>query len=493
MGCVWSKPFRATFMTKGGYQDDDSILEDVEDVMLEEAVNELITKPPTQSEIMECSNVCRVNLRNFMEGLNLQLSFALPIEFALRCLCNAAICYTDSTDIGQWVGTLLRSDFRTLENGISVLRSKDLKTASDALEEVVGRVPLLIDLKEKDEKLYQNEAVHFQNLVYALSQSARDAFNSVEHSMDQIRAVELHCIALTLSAATGDRDVNIVRSDLGALMHKLFSLPRLQDDIQQVLQGKIRMLDSTTNVKARLTAAMYCLLHVEKFNLSNNLPFVYNEVIKPQFPLKTVLESGLLGSTSVKAIRASNEYSDQEMMVIEALMGTKEDIPALPPAVAPITTDAIEKVPADPILPADARRKLKRTDADIHQAVKDYYDDPVKAKEKWGDIRFWDTSDVTNMKELFRYMENFNEDISKWDVSKVTDMTCMFYYASSFNQDISKWDVSNVTNMNCMFCDASSFNQDIGKWDVSKVTNMSYMFNNAGAIAMTYDTSKFRK
>ena len=92
------------------------------------------------------------------------------------------------------------------------------------------------------------------------------------------------------------------------------------------------------------------------------------------------------------------------------------------------------------------------------------------------DISSWDTSNVTNMQDLFWGVTNFNQDIGTWDVSNVTNMMRIFDRAYKFNQDISGWDVSSVTNMKLMFYDARKFNQDIGAWDVSSVTNMEQMF-----------------
>ena len=88
----------------------------------------------------------------------------------------------------------------------------------------------------------------------------------------------------------------------------------------------------------------------------------------------------------------------------------------------------------------------------------------------------WDVSRVTDMSELFKEREYFNEDISQWNVSNVTNMAQMFYQAKSFNQPIGEWNVSNVTNMVSMFFGADSFNQPIGEWNVSNVTNMNGMF-----------------
>jgi surface protein len=93
-----------------------------------------------------------------------------------------------------------------------------------------------------------------------------------------------------------------------------------------------------------------------------------------------------------------------------------------------------------------------------------------------GDISEWDVSNVTNMKNMFRYSE-FNKDISKWNTGNVTHMDFMFSN-SKFNQKINSWNTKKVMSMSFMFSE-SIFNQDISKWDVSNVVRMSYMFNNS--------------
>ena len=113
----------------------------------------------------------------------------------------------------------------------------------------------------------------------------------------------------------------------------------------------------------------------------------------------------------------------------------------------------------------------------IREAVRLWRHHQAQATEKYNHINKWNTSQVTNMSELFRNYEEFNENISEWDVSHVTNMCFMFHNASSFNQDVSKWDVSNVTHMSYMFFYSSSFNQDVSKWDVSNVTHMSLCFD----------------
>ena len=89
------------------------------------------------------------------------------------------------------------------------------------------------------------------------------------------------------------------------------------------------------------------------------------------------------------------------------------------------------------------------TDANIKDAVAAWcYDEDTTT---YGHISEWDTSAVTDMSELFKYAESFNDDISKWNVSKVTNMGWMFNNAQAFNQPIGNWDVSNVTDMVGMF------------------------------------------
>lgn len=95
----------------------------------------------------------------------------------------------------------------------------------------------------------------------------------------------------------------------------------------------------------------------------------------------------------------------------------------------------------------------------------------------------WDTSNVTDMAQLFDGASAFNQDIGDWNTNNVTNMRFMFFNASSFNQDINthgdSWDTSNVTDMSSMFNGASAFNKDIGDWDTSNVTDMSDMFDGA--------------
>ena len=96
-------------------------------------------------------------------------------------------------------------------------------------------------------------------------------------------------------------------------------------------------------------------------------------------------------------------------------------------------------------------------------------------------INGWDVSNVTDMSLMFAEADAFNQALGGWDVSNVTDMSLMFWAAGAFNQDLSGWDVSNVTTMQSMFSGADAFNQDLSGWDVSNVMTMRFMFDGTDA------------
>jgi|GEM_PF-2100334 len=89
---------------------------------------------------------------------------------------------------------------------------------------------------------------------------------------------------------------------------------------------------------------------------------------------------------------------------------------------------------------------MKFNNETLRAAVKEWLDDESKAEKKYGHISDWDTSEVTDMSEMFARAESFNQPLEKWDVSQVTKMSDMFFAAKSFNQPLEKWDVSKVTD-----------------------------------------------
>ena len=118
---------------------------------------------------------------------------------------------------------------------------------------------------------------------------------------------------------------------------------------------------------------------------------------------------------------------------------------------------------------------------DLQTAVNIWINDNATALSTYGDINTWDTSQITDMSQLFDGKTTFNSDISNWNTGNVTNMSYMLRWCSEFKQNIGGWDTAKVTNMNSMFQGATAFNQDIGSWNTADVTNMSNMFQGARA------------
>ena len=98
------------------------------------------------------------------------------------------------------------------------------------------------------------------------------------------------------------------------------------------------------------------------------------------------------------------------------------------------------------------------------------------------DLNFIDTSEITDMSELFYELNISNIKIDEWDVRNVTDMHGMFAWCKDFNCDLSGWDVSNVTNMADMFNSCKEFKCDLSDWNVSNVVKHFSIFFNCDKI-----------
>lgn len=123
--------------------------------------------------------------------------------------------------------------------------------------------------------------------------------------------------------------------------------------------------------------------------------------------------------------------------------------------------------------------EIQLTNDNIHDCIYYYVRERNNARDRRfpeGPIGQWDVKQVTDMRDLFWRVPEFNENIEDWDVSNVTDMAGMFKNCEEFNQPLHKWNVSKVTDMDSMFLGCISFNQSLNGWDVSNVTNMTKMF-----------------
>jgi len=98
-------------------------------------------------------------------------------------------------------------------------------------------------------------------------------------------------------------------------------------------------------------------------------------------------------------------------------------------------------------------------------------------------LNSFNTSNVKNMGEMFRSTSSFNQSLSNFNTSNVIEINGMFNEAKMFNQPINTngpyWNTSNITNMRSVFQSAQIFNQSLSLWNTYKVTTMNTMFYNA--------------
>lgn len=109
------------------------------------------------------------------------------------------------------------------------------------------------------------------------------------------------------------------------------------------------------------------------------------------------------------------------------------------------------------------------------------------------DLSNFDTSQVTNMKEMFDGMRNLTTlDLSNFDTSQVTNMSWMFANMRSLTTlNLSNFDTSNVKLMYSMFCGMSSLiSLDLSSFDTSKVRDMQNMFSGISSLT-SLDLSNF--
>lgn len=108
-------------------------------------------------------------------------------------------------------------------------------------------------------------------------------------------------------------------------------------------------------------------------------------------------------------------------------------------------------------------------------------------------LEYLNTSEVTNMSDMFRGCENLKSiDVSHFNTSNVTDMSNMFVECKNIKVvDVSKFNTSKVNNMYSMFDDCRSLKSlDVSKFNTSNVTRMNYMFNYCKSLE-TIDVSNF--
>ena len=105
------------------------------------------------------------------------------------------------------------------------------------------------------------------------------------------------------------------------------------------------------------------------------------------------------------------------------------------------------------------------------------FHDSNMSNDDFGNIQYWDVSNVTNIQGMFFGCNNFNQPLNEWDVSNVTTLLGTFHSCTNFNQPLNKWNVSNVTDMYRTFYECTNFNQELNNWERSTSGDISTLSN----------------
>jgi probable HAF family extracellular repeat protein/surface protein len=137
--------------------------------------------------------------------------------------------------------------------------------------------------------------------------------------------------------------------------------------------------------------------------------------------------------------------------------------------------------------------KIPLTNSTFQTAINDWFSGPPTKDvviANYGQMTFWDVSQVTNMSNAFNSAPltglDANESVSNWNTANVTTMAGMFKSAVNFNGDLTynnatnAWNTGNVQDMTDMFNTGTAFEgTGLNTWDTHSLLLMPTMFSNA--------------
>lgn len=115
--------------------------------------------------------------------------------------------------------------------------------------------------------------------------------------------------------------------------------------------------------------------------------------------------------------------------------------------------------------------------SELKEIIRDRY----KENTKHIDCTDIDVSGIDNFDGLFGFENEIETiDLTGWDTSNVTNMNNMFWYCKKLKEviGIENLDVSNVTTFGSLFCGCSSLEElDISLWNTPNCLNCGFMFD----------------
>jgi len=275
-------------------------------------------------------------------GIKMEFSLFMPVQLVFRVLMNGAAMCTKGTDIGVIIAKMTQSELTKMQEGISVLRSADLKTADDQLWQLLNSMPTIQKKQavgEINKKMIKKGLKEFVSLADTCVHDANKAFNTVETPEQKIRAVVIACAAIQAkSVDDGNRDQALIRSALGAQIRKLLLLETVRRDIKNQFDElpTCKFLDFPKERVSRLNSTVGVIVHAEVWAASHRLqPIMTSEFVTHPFSIKKLVETGLLnGAKSANQLQELTEedgtpaFSQEELCILGGFCDTP--LPVVP-------------------------------------------------------------------------------------------------------------------------------------------------------------------
>ena len=135
-------------------------------------------------------------------------------------------------------------------------------------------------------------------------------------------------------------------------------------------------------------------------------------------------------------------------------------------------------------------RRINISAWDVSNVTKTYrmFSSCLKLEEI--DLSTWDTSKLRYANYMFFGDSNFNANLENWNLSSLFNASYMFFNCKKFNCNVSKWDVRSVVHMDGMFSECNKFNGNPGTWDVSNCMYFENMFYGNKALRCNFNNWK---
>ena len=272
-------------------------------------------------------------------GLKLEFRLLMPVELVTRCVMNAAIWYTEGTDVGEYISAIAKTELAQISEDLTALRSKELKTAGDSLTTLLRTAPLLLEMEAGSRR--DAALARFADDAEQCQHDADIAFRAVGTMDEQIRAVVIASTAIEATAADGERNFGIVRVELGGQLEKLFELAIVRRDVKNQLNEDPdrRFLDFPGERVRRLNEVVGLLVHVEAWAASHALEPMMPDFVKQPFSIKNLVATGLFrgGRTAAELEKQTTDdggpaFSPKELQILGGFCSEKI---ALPPTATP--------------------------------------------------------------------------------------------------------------------------------------------------------------